>query len=433
MRGLPPAIVLVLVAFLLLLSIAPMSIASTAGGLQWLQVKGSLIVREDGTAVILRGVNLPTLYYSRSALVTYSLFLDAAKSMSFNVVRLPILWSELEPSSGTFNTPYLDLVRAIVNVAEEKGMYVALDMHQYKVAEIFGGEGFPSWVVERFRSSDEASVGFWSDLSLQRELADVWVRVASSLRDAKAVFGYDLFNEPLAGLIPWNRFATIVDDFHSYLISMIRVADARHIIIVEPTDVCACTSIFGNQIPLKPQGTNLIFSPHVYVRGSEKDLEYYTTRLHNLTVNTWKIPVWIGEFGGDDIEIEDQNSMNRLNTTLYLFARHGLGWAYWSLQQTGNGPQLVDAHGRTSLSLVDMIRRGAALLLHQAVSNGDYMLGRRDGDRSEELSVKQPVYTNPSLIGIFFLGSVIPATFAWLSLLYRRALHWRAMLEDQAV
>jgi hypothetical protein len=130
--------VLISASFLLLLVIAPAACAvsaptATENDLQWLQVDGSSIVREDGATMILRGVNLPPLSSSGVAPARYGAYLDVAKSMGFNVIRLPVSWAELEPSPGGFSTTYLDTVKRVVDIAEEKGMHVVVDMHQLKM------------------------------------------------------------------------------------------------------------------------------------------------------------------------------------------------------------------------------------------------------------------------------------------------------------
>ncbi len=292
-----------------------------------------------------------------NAFATYSTFLTTAKSMGFNVVRLPFLWADLEPKLGEISTRYVDLIRRIVRLAEELEIYVVLDMHQYEM------DGFPSWAVDKLGDPRDTAQVFWNEPLMQSKLAQAWMTLASDLREEKAIFAYDLLNEPYGGSIPWDRFARIVRDFYTYVISEVRRVDPKHTILFEPIDVCACTTIFGNQVALRPQGTNLVFSPHLYVRGSAKDLAFYVNGMQDLAVKTWELPLWVGEFGGVDVELADQNSMNRLNTTLNLFAQYKLGWAYWVITQTGTGPQPVDAHGRASSLLSNMLVNAVRLIL----------------------------------------------------------------------
>ena len=322
--------------------------AATENDLQWLQVDGSSIVREDGATMILRGVNLPPLSSSGVAPARYGAYLDVAKSMGFNVIRLPVSWAELEPSSGRFSTSYLDAVKRVVDIAEEKGMYVVVDMHQLKM------DGFPAWVVLRFKTSDQAAAAFWHDSARQLELVKAWKTLASLLKDRSAVAGYDLLNEPYGGTIMWQDFAPILNEFYSRLISEIRNVDAGHIIFFEPTEgVC----ILGEHIALRPAGMNLAFSPHFYVSGSAEYLDNVAQQLYNLTVSTWKIPLWIGEFGGSSVDVRDADTVHSLAVTLDIFDRYTLGWAYWALAESDAGPSLVDANGIGAASLEGIMTR----------------------------------------------------------------------------
>ena len=340
-------------SFLLLLVIAPVAMAVSASppkgsDLQWLQVNGSSIIREDGATMILRGTNLPPVEHLRVAPAGYRAYLDVAKSMGFNVVRLPVTWAELEPSYGRFSTAYLDSVRKIVDLAEEKGMYVVVDMHQFRMA------GFPAWSVAGFKTSDRAAVEFWRSPATQVELVRAWKTLASLLKDRSTVAGYDLLNEPYGGSITWQDFAPILNEFYSNLISKIRSVDAKHIIFFEPVEgVC----VLGEHIALRPSGMNIVFSPHFYVSGSTEHLDNVALRLYNLTVTTWNIPLWIGEFGGLIIDVTDTETLYSLAVTLDLFDRYALGWAYWTLAESDSGPRLVDGNGHWSTSLTSIMTR----------------------------------------------------------------------------
>jgi endoglycosylceramidase len=345
--------VLISTSFLLLLVIAPAASAASAptateNGLQWLQVDGPSIVREDGAIMILRGANVPQLGRSGPALARYSAYLDVAKSMGFNVIRLPVSWAELEQYSGRFSATYLDAVKRIVDLAAENGMYVVVDMHQLKM------EGFPAWVVPRLKTSDQVAAAFWRNSALQLELVKAWVALVSVLKDRGAVAGYDLFNEPYGGTITWQDFAPVLNEFYSRLISEIRNVDARHIIFFEPTEgVC----ILGEHIALRPTGMNLAFSPHFYVSGSAEYLDNVAQQLYNLTVSTWKIPLWIGEFGGSTVDVRRADTLHSLAVTLDLFDRYTLGWAFWALAESDARPSLVDVNGKGSASLTSIMTR----------------------------------------------------------------------------
>jgi endoglycosylceramidase len=298
--------------------------------------------------MILRGANVPQLGRSGPALARYSAYLDLARSMGFNIIRLPVSWAELEPSSGRFSTTYLGSVKKIVDLASAKGMYVVVDMHQFKM------DGFPAWVLPKLKTSDQTAAAFWHDSALQQELVKTWKTLASLLKDRSAVAGYDLLNEPYGGTIMWQDFAPVLNEFYSRLISEIRNVDARHIIFFEPTEgVC----ILGEHIALRPTGMNLAFSPHFYVSGSAEYLDNVAQQLYNLTVSTWKIPLWIGEFGGLSVDTKRRDTLQSLAVTLDLFDRYALGWAFWTLEESAAGPRVVDGSGKGSALLTNIMTR----------------------------------------------------------------------------
>jgi hypothetical protein len=296
--------------------------------------------------MILRGANLPELDPLYGSPDAYALYLDTAKSMGFNIVRLPVSWAGLEPTRGGFSATYLDSIQRVVMLSEEKAIYLVVDMH------LFQPIGFPFWA--NFKTEDQAALGFWNNTALQAELFQAWKTLASHLNDQKAVAGYDLINEPDPGPTPWQDFAPMLNDFYSKMIGQIRSVDSKHIIFFEPVEG---TCILGEHIALKPEGVNLVFAAHFYVRGPTDYLENVASRLYNLTANSWNIPLWIGEFGGVTVGIKDQNSLHNLRFTLDLFDRYNLGWAYFSFDETSMGPAPVDGSGESSPLLTAILVR----------------------------------------------------------------------------
>src|SRR5438105_3664323 len=64
--------------------------------------------------------------------------LQAMAALGFNVVRLPLSWSVLEPQRGHFNDVVLDRVEQIVDWARGLRMYVILDLHQNAFSHYVG-------------------------------------------------------------------------------------------------------------------------------------------------------------------------------------------------------------------------------------------------------------------------------------------------------
>jgi len=185
-------------------------------------------------------------------------------------------------------------------------------------------------------------------------LVKTWKALASLLKDRSAVAGYDLLNEPYGGTIMWQDFAPVLNEFYSKLISEIRNVDTRHIIFFEPTEG---VSVLGEHIALRPTGMNLAFSPHFYISGSAEYIDNVIEQLYNLTTNNWKIPLWIGEFGGSAVDVRKADTLHSLAATLDFFDRYALGWAFWALAESDAGPSLVDANEKGSASLTGIMAR----------------------------------------------------------------------------
>ena len=180
---------------------------------------------------------------------------QAARSLAangFDVVRLGVIWSALEPEPGVFSAAYVDSIGRTVTALAARGVYTLLDFHQDQMSIGFGGEGFPSWAVETdglpvrkfvfplgYTSSpalDAAFTNFWEDRSgpggvgLQERYAAAWRQVASRFAGDPWVLGYDLFNEP------WPAQGTDPElgSFYSKVITAIRSVDRTHLIFYEP-------------------------------------------------------------------------------------------------------------------------------------------------------------------------------------------------------
>jgi endoglycosylceramidase len=130
--------------------------------------------------VILHGVNaivkgipyVPTITEWDQDISLTSKDFETLHNLGLNVIRLGVMWPGVEPTRGQYNMTYLNVLKDIVQRAEEYGIYTLLDMHQDVLSEKYCGEGVPYWAAnssgakEGFPSpetdpfTDEASDGF---------------------------------------------------------------------------------------------------------------------------------------------------------------------------------------------------------------------------------------------------------------------------------
>jgi endoglycosylceramidase len=159
--------------------------------------------------------------------------------LGFNVVRLGMTWSGLEPGTAPANDPaicgrgaptnphqfnqavfnrYVARLTETVDLLGRFHIYTILDMHQDVYNEMFEGEGAPSWAVctngvpsvdppgrwsleYGTKAAGIAFSHFWHNNvrgDLQGQYDQVWADVAQSFKGNRWVLGYDPYNEPFS-------------------------------------------------------------------------------------------------------------------------------------------------------------------------------------------------------------------------------------------
>jgi endoglycosylceramidase len=163
------------------------------------------------------------------------------RSLGFNVIRLVLNWSQLEPQPGVYSSTYLQRVEQVVGWARQQGIYVILDMHQDQYSRFIvpgkpstlpsgctssgGSDGAPAWAVftdgkpacSLFGESDlnpaegAAFYNFWHNHTvpsprgaapgsgLQDHYIGALVALAEAFEDNSTVLGYEVMNEPQPG------------------------------------------------------------------------------------------------------------------------------------------------------------------------------------------------------------------------------------------
>ena len=242
-------------------------------------------------------------------------------SFGFNLIRLPLSWSLLEPQRGRFNQLYLDRIAQVVGWAGEAGIHVILDMHQNAYSRYVGVSnppalpggapamlqyytGAPAWATytdglpsETYGNQREinpavleADSNFWYNRDgIQDEYIASVAFLARRFKDDSTVVGYSLFNEPWPGwnlppgfedllLFPFYRRAidaiTGLRDglpcpTHVFMPAVcgypdLGIHDLRHLIFLEPgllREVTDFPTHLGLPVSSDP---NLVLSIHAY-------------------------------------------------------------------------------------------------------------------------------------------------------------------------
>ena len=131
---------------------------------------------------------------------------------------------------------------------EANGLYVVLDLHSPPGGKVTAGG---------YVGSDDR---LFTDPACQTKFVEFWRRTAARYKDAKAIWGYDLVNEPVEGLVEEG-----CDDWQGLAeraARAIRAVDPNRAIIVEPAAWGGPDGLAG-LVPLSV--SNVVYSVHMYL------------------------------------------------------------------------------------------------------------------------------------------------------------------------
>lgn len=192
-----------------------------------LRREGRWLVDAQNRVVLLHGVNLVWKLAPYVPPETAEGFLDAdarwLAENGFNSARLGTLWVGISPqASGEVRADYLAAWDRVVQRLAQQRIWMLFDFHQDLLGPLYGGEGVPEWAVESLRGPTTALLGpptfgfpfnyftpqvseafdtLWAERGPVRDgFRDAWIAVARQWRDQPYSMGYDLMNEPWAGL-----------------------------------------------------------------------------------------------------------------------------------------------------------------------------------------------------------------------------------------
>ena len=321
-------------------------------GLPWLVTTGGAITDTEGNAVLLQGVNDDSLVEPSNHPAPFEES-DARMiaDSGFDVVRVPITWSQIEPQRGVFSTAYLDRIARVVKLCSAHGLYVVLDMHFMTWSAKYGGIGAPDWATlplpnwtfggavpsiqtQLSPALNASQTYFWSSRDWQDEVQKSWAFVMQRFRDDSGVAGYDLYNEPYPIPYPPVRFERdAVWPFYQRLISSLSQVDPFHLFIVEGVQM---GDMGTTVVPLR--APDLVYSAHIYT-GSlvpPEDGAPGPLRAHILdeAAEAPQVPAafWVGEFG---IANNHVNATEWIDSAVDTFAQLHVGWTWWQWRQGG--------------------------------------------------------------------------------------------------
>jgi hypothetical protein len=340
-------------------SILTMKVANAQSS--WLHVDGKYIKDEQGTTIILHGVNFIGYQVNEYLTQGYSDHTEAdyqrIASWGFNVVRLAISWQHIEAVEGIYDESYFtNFVDRDIEWAQKYGIHVIIDFAKWGWSPYFNytarGYGLPGWLFYGYPDSQEgqskAIDDFWlgkapggapatpQNPSMQDRMIQVWKYIAGRYKNNPTVIAYDLFNEPASGTLGVEATSDYLYPFFERLIGEIKTVDSNHIFIYQPI-----AGMWDNS-PRPLNTPNTIFSVHIYpgyydetrtgysgeISVLEKQLQGYLNLPQSNPSKNWNIPILTGEFGPSQSQFY-LNDEIWVNDMADLYNKYNIHWIYW--------------------------------------------------------------------------------------------------------
>ena len=301
------------------------------------------------------------------------------RDLGFNLLRLPISWSGLEPQPGAYSTTYLDAVQGTVDACWASGILTLIDFHQDAFSKEIGQDGAPRWVLDRIlgvgnypylggpvdaaelqtRRFAPYGIAAWqkwfaNEQNIWDDFAAAAQVVAKRFRRHPGVLGYEIMNEPLAAVAANGQVQ--LEALHTKIARAIRKVDHRHLVVFEPDTI---RNIL-NTAPLPPapfpvRGT--MYAPHIYT-GVFDATDFTTGNVALLEPSmqhaaqeaaAWGSALLIGEYGIDpnhpfaDLWIRAQLDLQdryRASSTFWLWEEISSGqWGLWTGESGSSGSE----------------------------------------------------------------------------------------------
>lgn len=245
---------------------------------------------------------------------------EAMVRYGFNVLRLPINWSGLEPHEGQFSEAYLEKIDQVIEFCRDAGLYVLLDFHQDAWSKEIGEDGAPLWAIvpppERLlegplhdldarRVSKQvlnAFQGFFENREgVQDRFIPAWQLIVDRYASRPEVIGFQPMNEPLVSHFDLSQQKLY--DFYEKLVPAMRAVDTQHLLWMEPGVI----RNYGTSAPLLLEpfpDNNIVYSPHVYPSGVgastyEEWKAWLVDNYSNMRTeaDSWGAALVVGEWG----------------------------------------------------------------------------------------------------------------------------------------
>lgn len=289
----------------------------------------SLTANPDGS--VNAGVNYASLYWHLETAYTpnatlerdFELFEDS----NISVVTIPVHWSYLEPSVGSYRAQYIEDIARFCQLADDYSIEVIISLHTLSQS---GSYTMPSWVPsQKFGNvvSSSTYTGYWLNM---------WGNLTDELENTYAlsnIHSYHMMNEPILSLL-----GVSVNTFFNF-------CNSTKVRIRTVSSLPVSIRFENNQLMGALGADSRFFNLVDY--GTQNYYEAYVTKTQLINVvneyKSYSKDVMIGEFGYNTNNNATQASKYQQYLTLFtsLGIKVAQAWIWRSDSDVANNPMTI--------------------------------------------------------------------------------------------
>ncbi len=259
------------------------------------------------------------------------------KQFKIDFVRLPVHFAFIEKSPYEYDEEHISFLKKIFSWAEKNKIFIILDLHAAP------GSQNADW-----HSDSSGVANLWKFRSNKERTYKLWEVLIENLKNEKALYGYDVLNEPVGE-------DEVILNFYKTLLEHIIKLDNEHKIFFEG-NIWSQKIDFLEDFFIKNSNKNIHISIHNYspinftynfVKNSRypgvldgemwnKDKIYKYLEPYKNFKEKHNIDLLVGEFG-----INPRNNtfgeIDFLNDLLSVYKDYGFDWTYWTYKAVTSG------------------------------------------------------------------------------------------------
>jgi endoglycosylceramidase len=352
------------------------------------------------------------------------------EQLGWNVMRLPVSWSGLEPQPLQYASAWMQKLDAVLGFAQEHHFYVFIDMHQDAYSKEIGEDGEPLWAIvppptqllqgpydDSRRLTGQvlnAGYSFFDDANATdgRGLQEAYIaavqQVVQHVVGNPVVLGYEAFNEPV--VLDYHK----LDAFHQSFADGVHAIDADAPVLFEPvstrnqTDDAVISSTAWSNGP-GSYAVHIytgIFSMQGQFTATNEDASLLAPSMAHADLEraAWGTPLFVTEFGCDQTQPQGPVWMSDELDLQDQYLASSTAWEFSGLGAWGFHDDNGNERPTTTHVMARSFPRAVAgdLLRIERPKLGDMIVHYRPTAATaglpHEVSLSADYITNPSIL-----------------------------------